>query len=313
MKGLTAMKKTLSFVLSLIMVFSLFAFSSFAAVGDAVPFRNSSYFESGDYSLHYRTFGDPILNKGQIMLLHGFGLSTVSLEKIAEKYSKENYFVTAVDLPNFGYSSRETSETKLQSREDLVFALMENLGGKWIIGGHSMGGGIAVNVAIDHPEKITGLILFAPQTSTEVSPVASELMKSGFVQSVFGTIIGLTKYFPNIVRPLVAVSFSDLKYSKDYDVSKIAAPLALKGTGAGMAVMVSHTRGTNLEAFSKLKISTVIVTAKNDMVANKRNLKALIDSAPEGAKIITVEKGGHMMMEYDPTNICALTLKALEK
>lgn len=305
------MKKTLSFVLALLIIFSSFAFSSFAAVGDAVPFENSKYFENGDYSLHYRTYGNPLLNRGKILLIHGFGLSCVSLEGIAKEYEKENYFVVTPDVPNFGYSSRETSQTALQSREDLIFSLIENLGGKWIIGGHSMGGGIAANIAIDYPEKITGLILFAPQTSVESQGVMSAVMKSKTVQSVFGAIIGLTKYFPNIVRPLVAVSFSDLKYSKNYDVSKISAPLALNGTGAGMAIMASHTRGTNLEAFSALKIPTVIVTAKNDMVANRKNLNALIEAEPEGAKVVTVEKGGHMMMEYDPENVCALTLGAL--
>lgn len=307
------MKKTLSFVLALLMVFSLVSFSSFALVGDAVPFENSEYFENGDYTVHYRTYGDPILNCGQIMLLHGFGLSSASLEGIAKEYAKENYFVVTPDIPNFGYSSRETSQTALMSREDLIYSLAENLGGKWIIGGHSMGGGIAANIAIDHPKKITGLVLFAPQTSMETTGMISVVMKSKIVQNVFGAIIGLTKYFPNVVRPLVAVSFSDLCYSKSYDVSKIAVPLAFKGTGAGMAIMASHTRGTDLEAFSELKIPTVIVTAKNDMVANRKNLNALIDAAPEGAKVVTVQKGGHMMMEYDPAGVCALTLDAIKK
>ena len=307
------MKKTLSFLLSLIMLFSCLPLFCFAQVGEAVPFKNSEYFEFGDYSLHYRTYGDIRSCRARVMLLHGFGLSSVSLEGIAGEYEKENYFVVTPDMPNFGYSSRETEKTKLLSREELVFALMEHFGGKWIIGGHSMGGGIAVNVALSHPERVTGLVLFAPQTSAEAGGVTAKLMKSKIMQTVFGAMIGLVKPFPNLVRPLVAVSFSDLKFAKEYDVSKIAAPLALKGTGAGIAVMSSHTCGTDLEALSALKVPSVIITAKNDMVANKKNLQSLIDCAPEGTVVYCVQKGGHMMMEYDPQNTAALTLAVMEK
>lgn len=307
------MKKTFSLLLSLLMVFSLFTFSSYAAVGDAIPFENSLYFENGDYRIHYRTYGNSSSNCGQVMLLHGFGLSTASLDPIAEQYAKNNYYVVTVDLPNFGYSSRETSKTALQSREDLVFSLLENLKGKWIIGGHSMGGGIAANVAINHPEIITGVVLYAPQTSTEAGGIVSKIMKSRIMQGVFGATIGLVKTFPKIVRPLVAISFSDFKYAKSYATEKISTPLSIDGTGAGMAVMASHTKGTDLAAFSALKVPVVIVTAKNDMVANRKNLNALIDSAPQNTTIVTTEKGGHMMMEYNPAGVAALTLPIIEK
>ena len=306
------MKKTLSLVLSLLMIFSLFAFSSSAvAVGDAVPFENSRYFENGDYRIHYRIYGNEKLNSGRVLLLHGFGLSTASLEGIAEQYEKENYFVVTVDLPNFGYSSRETSSTALQSREELVISLMEKLGGKWIVGGHSMGGGIAANIAIDCPEKTSGLVLFAPQTSAQATGAVSKIMKSRLMQGIFGATIGLVKLFPKIVFPLVAVSFSDLDYAKTYATEKISAPLSIDGTGAGMAVMSSHTRGTDLEAFSALEIPVVIITAKNDMVANRKNLNSLIKYAPQNTTVATTEKGGHMMMEYDPAGASALTLPVM--
>lgn len=306
------MKKTFSFLLALVMIVSLFAFPSFASVGGAVPFENSVYFESGDYRLHYRTYGDPVFNGGKVMLLHGFGLSTASLEGIAEEYENANYYVVTVDLPNFGYSSRETSDTALQSREELVFSLMKKLGGSWILGGHSMGGGIAINVAVDHPESVKGLVLFAPQPSSQITGAASSIMKSKLMQAVFGSIIGLVKYFPGLVRPLVALSFSDSVFAKTYDENRISAPLSIKGTGAGMAVMASHTRGTDLEAFSSLNCPVVIVTAENDRVANAHSLREILLAAPDGTVHESVEKGGHMMMEYDPQGVAARTLKAME-
>lgn len=73
------MKRFFSLLLSLVMIFSVLPLVCFAQVGDAVPFKNSRYFECGDYSLHYRTYGDSRSCRAKVMLLHGFGLSSACL------------------------------------------------------------------------------------------------------------------------------------------------------------------------------------------------------------------------------------------
>lgn len=176
------MKKILSVFLALLLAFSCFAvFGSAASEETEKPFENSAFFEDGDYTLHYRTYGNRLLNRSKIMLFHGFGLSTESLDGIAKEYENAGYYVVTVDMPNFGYSSRENDNTALVSREELAFELMEELGGSWVLGGHSMGGGIAVNLAVNHPEKVKGLVLFAPQTSTEAQGFVSSFMKSKLI------------------------------------------------------------------------------------------------------------------------------------
>ena len=162
------MKKALSLILAVIMAFSLCTVA-FAADTAEKPFDNSNFFCSGEYTLHYRTYEPDGKTKGQILLVHGFCLSTASLEGIAEEYQKAGYFVVTVDAPNFGYSTRENLDMELVDRESLIFALAEELGGTWVVGGHSMGGGIALNLASMYPETFTGLVLFAPQTNSETS------------------------------------------------------------------------------------------------------------------------------------------------
>ena len=75
--------------------------------------------------------------------------------------------------------------------------------------------------------------------------------------------------------------------------------------------MASHTRGSDLEAFSKLSIPCVILTAKDDRVANADNLQAIIDNAPKGAVVVKDLEGGHMMMEYNPVLAAELTLDVI--
>lgn len=308
MEGFGNMKKVLSVFLTLILVFSLTSVAFAAGAETALPFENSSFFEVGDYTLHYRTYDAQTAEKGQILLLHGFGLSSASFEGLADAYSENGYKVVTVDLPNFGYSSRETKKTELLDREELVFALMENLGGKWILGGHSMGGGIAINVASEHPEAVSALFLFAPQSTAEVAFPLNFVVASPTMMSMFEVLIAIGSRIPFVMRKLVEMSFSDAGYAAQYDVSKIAKPLQIKGTGRGIAVMASHAKATDLESFSTLSVPVVIVTAQNDRVAQADNLNAILSAAPETAVTVSFPEGGHMMMEYSPEEVCQATL-----
>lgn len=300
------MKKLLSLVMVLVMAFTL-CVPAFAT--EEKPFTESEFYTVGDYRLHYRIFESDAQAKKQILLIHGFCLSTVSLEGVAEEYKKQGYRTVLVDVPNFGYSSRETSDTNFLSREEVIGSLMLSLGGEWVVGGHSMGGGIALNLATDYPENVKGLVLFAPQSSAESQ---NSFARSSVMQLLYKIILNFFLKFPFLVRMFVSTSFSDSGYAKTYDLSRVMEPLSLDGTGEGITIMTSHTRGNDFGKIKALSIPTVIVTAKEDKVASAENLQQIINNAPEGARVIEIEKGGHMMMEYAPAEVAEKTFETIE-
>ena len=306
------MKKVLSLILVLSMLLSL-GVSAFAVPIPEKPYDNSNFFNYKDYTLHYRTYeGDPT-DKKQILLVHGFCLSTASLEGIAEEYMSAGYDVITVDAPNFGYSSRETRKTELLDREKVIHALMCHIGGRWIVGGHSMGGGIAINIATDYSEDVSGLVLYAPQTNTKAEGLMSKVSASYMMQTVYNIILAFALRMPFLVRMLVEMSFSDKEYADSYDLKRITAPLSVDGTGGGITMMASHTRDSDFEKLSALEIPCVIFTATEDRVAMAENLQKIIDSAPEGKEVYNLEKGGHMMMEYNPKEVARLSLPVMNR
>ena len=306
------MKKFLSLILVTIMLLS-FGVGVFAASIPEKPYDNSRFFDYKDYTLHYRVYdGDPA-DKKQLLLVHGFCLSTASLEGVAEEYMKAGYDVVTVDAPNFGYSSRETSKTDLLDREEVIHALMKNIGGKWIVGGHSMGGGIAINIATDYSEDVVGLVLYAPQTNTQAKGISAKMSKTCLMQTMMNVVLKFALRMPALVRLLVEMSFSSKDFAKDYDLKRITAPLSVDGTGAGISIMSSHTRGTDFEKLSTLDIPCVIFTASEDKVAMADNLQTIIDYAPKGTAVYNFEEGGHMMMEYNPKEVAKLSLPIMAK
>ncbi len=305
------MKKIICVLLSVLMAFTMVFSVSAAEESETLPFENSNFYTVGDYTLHYRVYDNENAKK-QIMLIHGFCLSSISFEGLAELYQSEGYRVVLVDCPNFGYSSRENTETVFMDREEVIFSLMEYLGGKWIVGGHSMGGGIAINLACSYEEAVSGLVLFAPQTSAEGKATSALTVTSMLMQKLFTIILKVAARIPFLVRALVAMSFSDSEYARAYDLSKITDSLLIEGTGAGIAIMTTHTKGPDFEKFSRLSIHCVIITSKEDKVAAADNLNAIIENAPAETVVYEFEKGGHNMMEYNPQLALEKTVKTIE-
>jgi len=133
------------------------------------PFTNSRFFQTSDQvELHYRTWSAQGEEQGKVLLVHGLGESTFSWRFTAEALAQNGYFVTAVDLPGFGYSSRARGLDHSQKQRSLwVWELLEELnqtghgiyGNSWHLVGHSMGGGTATAMAMARPEQTASLIL----------------------------------------------------------------------------------------------------------------------------------------------------------
>jgi len=306
------MKKTLravSLVLVLAIVFSL---SSFAAPAAEKPFENSQFFAEGDYSIHYRIFQAQGEQKGRILFLHGFMVNTYSWENMAADLTAAGYTCVLADLPNFGYSSRENADTTVIPREDLVVSLMQSIAplNTWYLAGHSMGGGVAMNIAIEHPE-IAGLLLYCPAYNSDFPPALKPLVTSkvmGFIYSAFFKIAALApKKLAGYVVGLVAV---DMPFGLAYDTAKVTDPLQIKGTGQGLTYMTVNTTPTNLAALAGLQMPILLVQGEKDNVL-PADMIADTNAALPQATLYIVPGGGHMSNENKAAELAAVTVDFL--
>ncbi len=126
--------------------------------------------EIGGMKIHYQSPVDPKAKKGQrVMYVHGTGCNTRVWEKHMEALA-DSHTPVAIDLPGHG-QSEGCGFRGAADYSNIAVKLAEFLGwDRFVIAGHSMGGGVAITTAVYNPEMINGLLLIDTGARLRVHP-----------------------------------------------------------------------------------------------------------------------------------------------
>lgn len=97
-----------------------------------------------------------------VLLLHGWGASAYTFRRTMLPLADAGYRVLALDLPGHGLSDKPADRARysLDALADAVRETMDLAGvDRAAVAGHSMGGGVALQLALRHPERVTHLAL----------------------------------------------------------------------------------------------------------------------------------------------------------
>lgn len=126
---------------------------------DSTPPHQAEWLSAG--SLHLRTVragqGDTTL-----FLLHGYGESLLAFRALFDQLATR-YRVVAVDLPGFGVSDKPEGPYDHETMAATLWDFLDqHTYGDVVVVGHSLGGQLAVELALSHPDRIVALVLIAP-------------------------------------------------------------------------------------------------------------------------------------------------------
>lgn len=114
--------------------------------------REDGFTSVGGVRIHYEAYGagDPVV------LVHGLGASGAAWRRLAPYLAEAGYRVLALDLKGCGLSARPPGDYSRGALAALVFGFMDNLGVRRAraVVGHSMGGAIALEMAVSRPERL---------------------------------------------------------------------------------------------------------------------------------------------------------------
>ncbi len=306
------MKKAISIICVIAIIFSTLSISAFAADTSYKPYEDSRYFEYGNYDIHYRVIPAKDEKKGRIMMLHGFLCSTFAWRNMAANLSAEGYECVLADIPNFGFSTRETDDMTIIDREILITELMKSIApmDEWIIAGHSMGGGVAVNIAEQNPVK--GLLLYCPAPQSEFPEAMEELITSKPMKGIMNAFFKYGTKIDILVKFIIYFATMDWDFAMDYDVSGVTDAVQYDGFGAGMCEMMYNVKPTDLENAEKIACPVLLCQASKDIVLNS-TMKNQMNTAFPDATTYTVEGGGHQCIENRADELCKITVDFISK
>jgi pimeloyl-ACP methyl ester carboxylesterase len=124
-------------------------------------------FETGEFEteglrLYYEVHG-----RGErvVVLLHGILLDSQMNRRLAADLAERGFRVVLLDLPGHGLSDRprHASAHRMDSYARHVVALLDALGVEQaVVGGVSLGANVTLQVAVQAPERVRGLIVEMP-------------------------------------------------------------------------------------------------------------------------------------------------------
>ncbi len=110
-----------------------------------------------------------------VVLIHGLGATKSSLFDTAATLSRAGYRVHALDLPGFGGSSKPPAAYGAPYFAKVVLGVMDELGlGRAHFVGNSMGGRVALEMGLEHPDRVGALALLCPSVAfvrRELAPI----------------------------------------------------------------------------------------------------------------------------------------------
>jgi pimeloyl-ACP methyl ester carboxylesterase len=236
-------------------------------------------------------------SKGQgspVVLIHGGQLDRRMWDREFDSLA-DRHRVIRYDVRGFGRSPA-TADTSFRSYEDLA-ALLDSLGiARTAIVGLSLGGRIAMDFAIAHPDRVDRLVLLAPGVS-------------GFPWSAGDTAADRAMQQAIDARDTVAIT--DLWLHTTFMTPAMANPaiaarvreLSLANSGAFVRARMGHElEPPAWQRLRELQARTLVVVGSQD----DRDIRTIVDSiaaqAPHARKL-ELAGAGHMLNMERPTEV----------
>ncbi len=216
------------------------------------------------------------LRRERLVLVHGTGCSADSWRYQVNGLSRE-FEVVALDLPGHG-ASDPAADPSIERYATTVSSLLERLGRrKAFVAGHSMGGAVALQAALEHPELLKGLVLVATAAYLDTLALTPDIL--------LWAVAALPHKFKGMF-------FSDLVTAEALAVARDDVRRSSLETVLGdfAACRRFDFRGR----LKRVNLPTLILCGGSDLITPVRHSERLCREIP-GSVLVMIEKAGHML------------------
>ena len=233
--------------------------------------------------VRYASRGGDDASRPAVLFIHGFGGDLdnwlFNLDALAERHK-----VVALDLPAHGQSSPRLPGTTLADLAQFVVKFMDALeiGAAHVVG-HSMGGGVAAQMAVDAPGRVSSVALISPAgLGEEVNNAYTEGFVSAQSRRDLKPVVELLFADPGLVSRQMLEDL--LKYKR---LDGVSDALGALGGGLFAGGRQGELPGRRLAESGK---RVLVIWGAQDRIIPA----AHAGNAPAGATVKVFDDAGHM-------------------
>jgi len=237
------------------------------------------------------------VDRGQgppLVLIHGLGGRTYNFRYNIPVLS-ERLRVVALDLKGFGYSERPAAgDYSLAAQARLVGELMDRLGiSRAAVLGHSMGGAIALRLAVTCPEKVDRLILVGSASPNAMVPRFAASPPLPFLLRL-GT--ALVLHQPGLRESVLRQGFYDPAFLSPEMLEEFRRSACIRGSTNAIASLLSDAARDGPIDLSRVGQPVLLLWGEGDRWTNLRLARKLADELPD-ARLRVIDRARHMVLE----------------
>ncbi|HXM39501.1 MAG TPA: alpha/beta fold hydrolase [Gemmatimonadales bacterium] len=244
-----------------------------------------------------------------VVFLHGFGASLYSWRHTLPAVAAAGYRVIAFDNRGFGFSDKPAHGYGNAAYARLVVALLDSLGiSSAVLVGHSMGGAIAAEVALAHPDRVRGLVL--------IDAAGYGVRWPGVLKAARSRVVGaITTRFRSrwITERILRSTYADPRKVTEADVDQYYAPVPAPDYGRALRGVLREFRfDTLVGRLGALQTPTLVVWGDADRWIPLHDGSRLARELPRGAFVV-VPRTGHAAAEESPDEVNRLLIAFLKE
>ncbi len=244
-----------------------------------------------------------------VLLIHGFGASMYSWRSTIGPLAAAGYRVVAFDNRGFGFSDKPDSGYRNADYVRLVVALLDSLRiPDAVLVGHSMGGEIAAEVALAHPERVRALALVDAAGLEVHWPFLLRAARWRIVGGIAGGLRGR-----GITAGILRRIYADPAKVTEQDVDQYYAPVAEPDYGRALRGVLRQFRFDALRGrLSAIQVPTLLLWGTDDRLIPPSVGRHMAAELLRAAFVL-VPRAGHAAPEEQPDAVNHLLLTFLKE
>ena len=255
-----------------------------------------------------------------LLLVHGLAGQMHNFTHSLLGKLRHDFRVVILDRPGSGYSTRpaEASAT-ISAQARIISRFCQELRlGRPLIVGHSLGGAIALALALDHPEQVAGLALLAPVTyrpERVPPPFDGIVIASPLLRRLIAWTLATPLSIANRERAL-ATLFGPEPVAPDFAV-RGGGLLNLRPRsfiGASADLMATYDELGEMPArYKDLSVPVGILYGTDDRILDPTTHGQALAAKVAGADLELIEGGGHMILITSADRAAAFIARMAER